>query len=91
MPEMIEHDDIAIIGMACRFPGDASSSPRFFDMLCQGRTAWSEIPADRFNKEAYYHPSYDRQGTIVARGGYFLKDDISKWDAPFCSYFGLVL
>lgn len=75
-------DDIAIIGAGCRFPGDATSPGAFFDMLIKGRSAWSEIPKDRFNVDAFYHPSYERQGSICTRSGYFLKDDVALFDAP---------
>ncbi|MCJ1239379.1 hypothetical protein MMC14_007375 [Varicellaria rhodocarpa] len=73
---------IAIVGMACRFPGDATSPTRFFDMLTKGRAAWSEIPKDRYNVEAFWHPNDARQGTTTARGGHFMKEDLGLFDAP---------
>ncbi len=79
------HDaDVAIIGMSCRFPGDATSPEAFLDMLKKGGTAWSEVPRERFDIDAYYHPSHDHRGTSVAKGGYFLKENPAQWDAPFC-------
>jgi acyl transferase domain-containing protein len=75
-------DDIAIIGLGCRFPGDAVSPSAFFDMLLKGRDAWSVIPSDRFNVDAFYHPSPGRQGSTVVRGGYYLKEDVGLFDAP---------
>lgn len=79
--------DIAVVGIACRFPGDAKSPEDFFSMLIAGRSGWQEIPKDRFNVDAYWHPSYDRLGSIVCRGGHFLKEDIGVFDAPFCMLF----
>ncbi|GME48823.1 uncharacterized protein K452DRAFT_352624 [Neofusicoccum parvum] len=76
---------IAVVGLACRFPGDATSPEKFWDFICKGRSAHSEIPKDRFNIDAFYHPSSKRQGTINVRGGYFLKQDIAAFDAPFFS------
>ena len=55
---------IAIVGMSCRLPGDATDPEQLWNMISEGRSAWSEIPADRFNVEAFYHPSGDRQGTV---------------------------
>jgi hypothetical protein len=75
-------DDIAIIGLGCRFPGDAVSPSAFFDMLLKGRDAWSVVPSDRFNVDAFYHPSPGRQGSTVVRGGYYLKEDVGLFDAP---------
>jgi acyl transferase domain-containing protein len=77
-------NDIAVVGIACRFPGDASSTDAFLQLLQKGAGAWSKVPQERFDVDAYYHPSHERRGTTVAIGGHFLRDDISKWDAPFC-------
>ena len=79
--------DIAVIGIACRFPGDAKSPDEFFDMLLDKRSGWSEIPKDRFNIDAFWHPSYDRRGSIISRGGHFLKEDVGLFDAPVCKPF----
>jgi acyl transferase domain-containing protein len=57
--------DIAIVGMACRFAGDAKSPEAFHEMLQKGKDAWSKIPSSRFNGEAFQHPSKDRSGTMV--------------------------
>lgn len=53
-------EPIAVIGMSIRFPGDATSPDAFWDMLMAGRSAWSEIPANRFNIDAWYHEDPDR-------------------------------
>ncbi|KXJ85338.1 hypothetical protein Micbo1qcDRAFT_223400 [Microdochium bolleyi] len=74
---------IAIVGVACRFPGGAESPDEFYDMLVQGRDAWSKIPSTRYKGEAFTHANRDRPGSLVTDGGYFLKRDVSKWDAPF--------
>lgn len=74
--------DIAVIGMSCRFPGDAKSPDEFFEMLQQGRSAWTEIPKDRFDINSYWHPNNDRHGAMVGRGGHFLTEDVGCFDAP---------
>lgn len=53
-------EPIAVVGMSIRFPGEATSPEAFWDMLVAGRSAWSEIPKNRFNVDAYYHPNPDR-------------------------------
>ena len=55
---------IAIIGMSCKFPGDATGPEALWRLCEEGRSAWSEIPSDRFNKDAFYHPSGDRATTV---------------------------
>ncbi|GAW18688.1 hypothetical protein ANO14919_081690 [Xylariales sp. No.14919] len=72
---------VAVVGMACRFPGDATSPTAFFEMLVKGRSAWSEVPKDRYNIDAYWHPSKERIGTTTARGGYWMKEDPALFDA----------
>ena len=42
-------EPIAIIGLACRFPGGANSAEELWKMLADGGTRWSKIPADRYN------------------------------------------
>ena len=55
---------IAIIGMSCRFPGDCTNPDELWNMISEGRSGWSSIPSDRFNQEAFYHPSSDMTGTV---------------------------
>ena len=53
-------EPIAVIGFAARLPQDANTSENFWQMLCEGRSARTEIPQDRFNVDAFYHPDPDR-------------------------------
>lgn len=57
-------DDIAIVGLALRFPGDANSSQRLWDVLERKESQWSEFPKDRFNIDGYYHPNSQRLGSV---------------------------
>ncbi|RDW88161.1 hypothetical protein BP6252_00193 [Coleophoma cylindrospora] len=74
---------IAIIGMGCRFAGDATGPDKLWEMISTGSDAWSEIPASRFNQNAFFHPNGAREGSTNVRGAHFLKEDISLFDAPF--------
>ncbi len=74
---------IAVIGMSCRLSGDVSSLDNFWEMMTRARCGWSEIPEDRFSKDAYYHPNPAKQGAFNTIGGYFLKQDPALFDAAF--------
>lgn len=45
---------IAVIGMALRFPQDATSSEKFWEMLVDGRSARTEVPKERYNVDSHY-------------------------------------
>ncbi|KAL4941786.1 hypothetical protein BDV06DRAFT_222773 [Aspergillus oleicola] len=82
-PPSIANIPIAIVGMGCRFPGDATSPERLWELCVNAKSAWSEVPEDRWNKDAFYHPDGKRIGTTNVRGGNFLQQDIARFDAPF--------
>ncbi|KAL2833622.1 polyketide synthase [Aspergillus pseudoustus] len=77
---------IAIIGMSCRFAGGVDSPESLWGLISQGRSAWSEIPKERYNQDAFYHPDPQYPGAANVKGGYFLQEDISLFDPAF---FGL--
>jgi acyl transferase domain-containing protein len=74
---------IAIIGMSCRLSGDVSTLDGFWETVSRSRDGWSEIPEERFSKDAYHHPNPAKKGTFNTIGGYFLKQDPALFDAPF--------
>ena len=55
---------IAIVGMSCRFPGGATDLNKFWEIVSSGRSAWSEVPQERFNADAFYHPNPDRTDSV---------------------------
>lgn len=57
-------EPIAIIGMSCRFGGDASNPEKLWDMLAEGRSAWSEVPLDRYGHKGQYHPENGKLSTV---------------------------
>ena len=63
-PRIPSPDPIAIVGLAGRFPGEATSARKLWDMCCEGRSAWSEVRKDRFNEEAYIHPNPSKNGCV---------------------------
>lgn len=57
-------EPIAVIGLDLKLPQDATTPEGFFEMLKEGRSALTEVPKDRYNIDAFYHPDSDRAGTV---------------------------
>lgn len=76
-------EPIAIIGYACRLSGQVSSPGDLWELCTRGRSGWCPIPKDRFDSGAYHHPNPSKSGTLNPAGGYFLDEDVSRFDAPF--------
>ena len=73
---------IAVIGIGCRFPGDANSPEAFWQLLANGVDAIRPIPPDRWNLDAYYDPAAGMPGkTNLGRGGFV--EQIDQFDAGF--------
>jgi microcystin synthetase protein McyG len=79
-------EPIAIVGMACRFPGGADDPDSFWRLLKDGTDAITEIPPDRWDVNFYYDPNPDVPGKMYTRWGGFL-ERVDGFDAHF---FGIV-
>ncbi|KAI1810659.1 putative polyketide synthase [Poronia punctata] len=78
---MTNDTPIAVVGLSYRAPGVGRKG--LWDFLAEARSAWSKVPADRFDYDAYHFPDKEKAGCIAAAGGHFLPDDIYSFDAPF--------
>ncbi len=74
--------NVAIIGIGCRFPGDAINPNRFWALLSEGRTAITEIPSDRWRLDNFYDPNPNNSNRSYSKWGGFLSD-IRSFDAGF--------
>ena len=75
-------EPIAIVGMACRFPGGSVDPASFWQLLRNGRDAIVEVPPERWDIDAYYDPNPDHAGKMYTRYGGFL-NGIDQFDADF--------
>ncbi|MDP1536505.1 MAG: type I polyketide synthase, partial [Burkholderiales bacterium] len=80
--EQAGNEAIAIIGVACRFPGGCDTPEALWDFLCAGKNAATEVPAERWPIDDYYDPDPYAAGKISSRYGAFLQD-IDYFDADF--------
>ncbi|GKZ81448.1 putative Hybrid PKS-NRPS biosynthetic cluster [Aspergillus niger] len=71
-----------IIGMACRVAG-ANSPSKLWDNILQKKDLRREMPPERFNVDAFYHPDRLNNGTTNVRHGYFLDQPLGHFDAEF--------
>ena len=77
--EQQHHGPIAIVGMACRFPGGANSAEAYWQVLDDARDAVGPIPAGRWGESGRSYKA-DEQFRKIVRGG-FLAEPIDEFDA----------
>lgn len=83
--ELLAADPIAIVGMACRFPGGADTPEALWDLIRDGGDAITTVPPDRWDVDAIYDTDASVPGTTSSRFGGFL-DGVDRFDA---GYFGI--
>lgn len=80
--EGAKNEPIAIVGMGCRLPGGIQTPEQYWQQLMAGFNGVTEIPASRWDIDAYYSPELDAPGKMSTRYGGFL-EDIDQFDAQF--------
>ncbi|KXJ93604.1 polyketide synthase [Microdochium bolleyi] len=77
-----QFEDIAIVSMACRLPGQVNTPEDFWTLLISGGDAIAEVPKDRWDAQALYDVDPDADGRSYCQYGGFL-NSISSFDLSF--------
>ncbi|MGF2039365.1 MAG: type I polyketide synthase [Nostoc sp. CmiVER01] len=79
--ERRQNEPIAIVGMACRFPGGADLES-FWQLCKDGVDAIKEVPSNRWDLNIHYDSNPASAGKIYTRRGGFL-ERVDEFDAAF--------
>ena len=80
--EHAERQPIAVVGIACRFPGGVRNVEDYWQLLREGRDAIRDVPTDRWDVDAFYDPNPEAAGKMYSRRGGFL-DGVDQFDPQF--------
>ncbi|MFD3221892.1 beta-ketoacyl synthase N-terminal-like domain-containing protein, partial [Staphylococcus saprophyticus] len=76
------NEPIAVIGTACRLPGDVTSTKEFWEMLKEHRDCVTDVPQSRFDIESVYSDDINAIGKSYTKKGAFMSN-IENFDYEF--------
>lgn len=81
-PRQSSESPIAIVGMACRFPGGGDDLDSFWEILEKGRDVHRTVPADRFDVDSHYDLTGKMTNSTLTPYGCFINEP-GLFDAAF--------
>jgi len=78
-----QEEPIAIVGMACRFPGGANNPERYWNVVRDGVDTLMAVPGERWDVERSFAPPPGKPGRSYIRAAHFLTEDVAAFDAGF--------
>ncbi|MEM9444831.1 MAG: SDR family NAD(P)-dependent oxidoreductase [Verrucomicrobiota bacterium] len=75
-------EPIAIVSMACRFPGSVADPEGLWELLENGRDAITQVPSDRWDAEELYDGAPAVPGKVINKQGGFI-DKVKEFDPLF--------
>jgi len=75
-------EPVAVVGIGCRFPGNVTGPASFWQLLVDGVDTISEVPANRWDADAFYDPDPSASGRMTTKWGGFVPD-VDAFDADF--------
>ncbi|WP_054741598.1 type I polyketide synthase [Cellulosilyticum ruminicola] len=78
-----DKEEIAVIGMACRFPGGCNSPEEYWELLKEGKECVIDVPKERWDISAYSGEEACVLEQMYVYQSNFLQRDVSEFDAKF--------
>ena len=76
-------EPIAIVGLACRFPGKANDLASYWKLLKDKGDAIIPVPSSRWSQDTMFDADREAPGKVYANNGGFLQSDIKAFDPAF--------
>ncbi|KAI0102477.1 putative equisetin synthetase [Nemania sp. FL0031] len=81
---MTSTEPIAVIGSACRFPGNSDTPSKLWELLRDPKDLLHRVSERRrWHPDAFYHSDPEHHGTSNVQSSYFLDEDPADFDHAF--------